>query len=479
MGAILMSRKERRRLELLSRVRDRALKLVKAAELMSVSYRQAKRIWRRYRQGGDTGIVHRLRGRRSHRAKPAAQREAILAHYQQNYPDFGPTLAAEYLAEEGLAIDHETLRRWLIAAGQWRPRRPQHRHRQWRERRAHCGELIQMDGSHHDWFEGRRAPAVLMVMIDDATNQTYARFFESETTLAAMETFSRYSRRYGLPQALYVDLDSIYRTDREPTVSEQLRDEQPVTQFGRAMRELGVKIVPAYSPQAKGRVERRNGLFQDRLVKALRLAGISDLDAANKFLDVQFLWQLNRRFTVMAAEPQDVHRSLGRDYKLDEILSIQDRRVVAQDGTVRWENRYFQLLQQKKHCSLAGHPILVRQLRDGRLQLLSGTERLHWKELPARPKPTADLPGPNRSVVPRVSPAANHPWRSFGVARGVNFCRDHATGKRTWNRPPASPLHPPPGGGGRAQPRQRPQQHRAASQPAKGTFLTSSRRGHF
>jgi len=219
MGAILMGRKERRRLELLSRVRDRVLKLVKAAELMSVSYRQAKRIWRRYRQLGDAGIVHRLRGRRSHRAKPTVQREAMLARYEERYPDFGPTLAAEYLAQDGYPIDHETLRRWLIADGQWQPRRPQRHHRQWRERRAHCGELVQMDGSHHDWFEGRRAPAVLMVMIDDATNRTYARFFESETTLAAMETFARYSRRYGLPQALYVDLDSIYRTDWEGHVA--------------------------------------------------------------------------------------------------------------------------------------------------------------------------------------------------------------------------------------------------------------------
>lgn len=477
MGAILMSRKERRRLELLSRVRDQALKLVKAAELMCVSYRQAKRIWQRYRQKGDSGIVHGLRGRRSHRAKPAAQRQAVLARYQQHYPDFGPTLAAEYLVQDGYSIDHETLRRWLIADGQWQPRRPQHRHRQWRERRPHGGELVQMDGSHHDWFEGRRSPAVLMVMIDDATNRTYARFFEGETTLAAMETFARYSRRYGLPRALYVDLDSIYRTDREPTLGEQLRDEQPVTQFGRAMRELGVTIVPAYSPQAKGRVERRHGLFQDRLVKALRLAGISDLDAANKFLEKQFLQQLNSRFTVVAAEAEDVHRRLGRDGKLDEILSIQDRRVVAQDGTVRWENRYFQLRQQKNDPSLAGRRIVVRQQRDGRLQLLSAGQKLRWKELPARPKRTAELPGPDRSVVPRVTPAVHHPWRSFGVARGVNLCRDYATGKRTLNRPPASPLHPPPGGGGRA--RQQPQQNRAASQPIKGTFLSSSRRGHF
>ena len=446
MGAILMSRKERKRLELLSRVRDQTMKLVKAAELMSVSYRQAKRIWRRYHQEGDVGIVHRLRGQRSHRARSAAQRQAILARCRERYPDFGPTLATEYLEGDGHLIDHETLRRWLIAEGQWQPRRPRHRHRQWRERRAHCGELIQMDGSDHDWFEGRRERAVLMVMIDDATNRTYARFFERETTLAAMETFARYSRRYGLPQALYTDLDSIYRTDREPTVPEQLRDERPVTQFGRAMKELAVTIVPAYSPQAKGRVERRNAVFQDRLVKALRLARISTLDAANELLEKQFLRDLNRRFSVVAAEPQDLHRRIGRDYKLDEVLSIQDRRVVANDGTIRWENRFFQLLPPNNDAAVAGRHIGVRQLRDGRLQLLWEGQPVRWKELPARPQPTTKPPRPNHSVVPRIPPARNHPWRSFGVARSVKFCREYATGKRTLNRPPASPLRGEAGG---------------------------------
>jgi len=479
MGAILMSCKERRRLELLSRVRDGAVKLVKAAELMAVSYRQAKRLWRRYRQEGDVGLVHRLRGRRSVRAKPAAQRAAILARYAQRYDDFGPTLAAEYLVEDGFGIDHETLRRWLIAQGLWQPRRARHRHRQWRERRAHCGELVQMDGSHHDWFEGRRAPAVLMVMIDDATNRTYARFFEEETTLAAMETFARYSRRYGLPRALYVDLDSIYRTNREPTLSEQLGDEQPLTQFGRAMRELGVSIVPAYSPQAKGRVERRNGLFQDRLVKALRLAGISNLEAANLFLEQRFLGQLNRRFTVLAAETEDVHRPLGRDDKLDEVLSIQQRRVVAQDQTIRWNNRYFQLLRQKTDPSLAGRWIVVRQHRDGRLHLVSGGQSLRWKELPARPQRTLAIPQPKPAVAPRIKPAAHHPWRSFGVARGVNFCRDFATGKRSLKHPSASPLLPPPRGGGRTRQHPQQRQNQTTRQLPKGTFLSSPRRGHF
>jgi transposase len=459
MGAILMSCKERRRLELLARVRDKMLKLVKAAELMPLSYRQAKRMWQRFKQEGAAGLVHRLRGRRSVRAKPLAKRKAMLERYRERYGDFGPTLAAEYLVQEGYSIDHETLRRWLIQEGLWQSRRKRQKHRQWRERKAHLGELVQMDGSHHDWFEGRRDPAVLMVMIDDATSRTYARFFEQETTFGAMETFARYSRRYGLPQALYVDLDSIYRTDREPTVREQLRDETPVTQFGRAMRNLEVEIVLAYSPQAKGRVERRNGVFQDRLVKALRLAGINDLNAANEFLERKFLGELNRRFNVVAAVPGDLHRPLAHECKLDDVLSVEEKRVVAADWTLSWHHRYFQLCRQKGELGLVGKPIIVRHHRDGRLQLLYGGKTLRWTELPSRPKPAKEPPRAIRQVRPNVTPAGNHPWRSFGVARGKSFCREWARGQRPFDRgisarppPPSTPHRGKAGGRKQQQP---------------------------
>ena len=442
-----MSRKERRRLELLARVRDKMLKLVKAAELMRLSYRQAKRVWRRFQREGDAGLVHRLRGRRSVRARPLALRRAVLARYRERYDDFGPTLAAEYLAQEGYGIDHETLRRWLIADGWWQSRRKRQKHREWRPRKVHLGELVQMDGSHHDWFEGRRDQAVLMVMIDDATNRTYARFFEQETTFAAMETFARYTRRYGLPQALYVDLDSIYRSSREPTVNEQLRDQAAVTQFGRAMRHLDVQIVCAYSPQAKGRVERRNGVFQDRLIKALRLAGINDLPAANAFLETKFLGELNRRFHVPAAESADLHRALGREVKLDEVLSVEESRVVAADGTLSWHNRYFQVRREPGELGLVGKSILVRQQRNGRMQLLYRGAALRWKELPARPKPQPQPPRVLGQVRRYGMPPQNHPWRQFGVARRPAFCREWATGKRALEQsivarppPPSTPL---------------------------------------
>lgn len=414
MGDMVMSVKERRRLEVLARVRDSALKLVQAAELMGLSYRQTKRVWGRYKREGDVGLIHRLRGRVSGRSKAAAFREAVLQRYEELYQGFGATLACEHLAEDGYRLDHETLRRWLIAQGTWQLRRRRARHRQWRERKAHEGELIQMDGSDHDWFEGRGPRAVLMVMIDDATNRTYARFYKAETTEAAMDCFERYARRYGLPQALYVDLDSIYRVNQgKLNLREQMAGQnRPQTQFERALKTLGVRMIPAYSPQARGRVERRNGVFQDRLVKELRLAGINTLAQANRLLDQRFLRRLNQRFTVPPADPHNLHRPLPADLNLSEVLSIEEPRTVARDWTIRWNNRYLQITRDNSRLPLPGCSITVRQLRQGQLQLLHQGQKLQWRPLPQRPQP----PPPEPPVCPKRFkniPAPDHPWRAW------------------------------------------------------------------
>jgi transposase len=314
MEILKMSRKERDRLVVMAQVKHRKLSLRQASGVLGLSYRQTRRIWRRFGQQGDAGLVHGLRGRPSPRRKAPQLREQILKRYRDEYGDFGPTLAAEYLRhQDGLKVDHETLRRWLMAEGIWQTRRRRQRHRQWRERKPCLGQMEQLDGSHHDWFEGRRAKAVLMVMVDDATNRTYARFFEEETTRASFETFDRWAGRNGVPRSLYVDRDSIYRCERTATVAEQVAGQEPQTQFGRAMRALGVELILANSPQAKGRVERRNGLLQDRLVKALRLQGINDLVAANIYLEGQFLSELNGRFTVSPASAADAHQPPPRE----------------------------------------------------------------------------------------------------------------------------------------------------------------------
>ena len=229
-------------------------------------------------------------------------------------------------------------------------RRP---YRQRRARKEYFGELVQMDGSHHDWFEGRRDWAVLMVLIDDATSEVFAWFSEGETTIAAMEAFRGYVERYGLPRALYVDRDSIYRCEREATIAENLAGKEPTTQFGRAMEELDVGVIMAHSPQAKGRVERVNGTLQDRLVKALRRAKISDLAAANRFLQEKFLPAFNRRFVRKAAQAA-ICTGGAAWLDLDRVLSIRETRVVQNDWTLRFENRWFQLGEVHQKLALAG-----------------------------------------------------------------------------------------------------------------------------
>src|SRR5512141_1746473 len=271
MEILKMSQKERVRLSVMKQVQEEDLKLVEASEVLGLSYRQAKRVWARYQQQGDRGLVHLARGKPGKRAKPAKVKARILARYEERYADFGPTLAAEYLAEEGLKVDHETLRRWLLAQGKPRMRRRRQRHREWRERKPCLGAMVQLDGSQHDWFEGRAPRCVLMVMVDDATNRVWAQFFEEETTRASYDVFEAWVRRWGLPQSLYVDKDSIYRCEGLGSIAEQMAGKEPQTQFGRAMEQLGVELILANSPQAKGRVERMNGTLQDRLVKALRL----------------------------------------------------------------------------------------------------------------------------------------------------------------------------------------------------------------
>jgi transposase len=419
MERLAMSMRERKRLEVLSRVKRGEISLVKAAALLQLSYRQAKRVYGRYRREGDCGLLHGLRGRVSNRKTDVSLRERIVERYRQRYGDFGPTLAAEYLAKEGLKVSVETLRGWLKSAGLWEKRRKRSAHRAWRARREHVGELVQMDGSHHDWFEGRRPWAVLMVMIDDASNRTYARFFESETTAAAFIIFKRYVEYYDLPMALYVDKDSIYRPGRDRTVEEELAGDPARTQFGRAMAELGVELICANSPQAKGRVERRNGVFQDRLVKALRLEGISDLDSANAYLEESFLPDLNARFTVTPKRGADLHRRLPGHLQLDRILVFQEERVVQKDWTVRWRNRWFQLTATNGHLGLAGKRVLVCEQLDGTIRLRYRERELEWRELaekPARPQRAwagaeCDEQGQPKATKGSWTPPEDHPWR--------------------------------------------------------------------
>ena len=403
-----MSAKERICLESLHRVKRGELTVVAASGLMGLSLRQARRVWKRFKALGDVGLVHRLRGRASNRRLPADLTDRAIKRHQERYADFGPTLACEKLAEEGLELSPDTLTALLKERGLWQRRRRRGRHRNRRERRACFGSLLQMDGSHHDWFEGRAGKCVLMVVIDDATNRNYARFYPAETTEAAFDVFGRWVGRHGLPRSLYVDRHGIYRDDDHP--------EKP-TQFGRALQELGVGLILAHSPQAKGRVERRNAVFQDRLVKEMRLRKIRSLEAGNALLEGGFLADLDRRYAVSPQKNTDLHRALDTGVLLEEVLCVQEVRVVGQDWCVRWQNRWLQIDVRHEALRLAGRKVLVKRRGDGWLVVQYQAEPLTYRELAARPvaAKTRKAAVNNRSWKPPV----DHPWKRPAARRAA------------------------------------------------------------
>jgi Helix-turn-helix domain len=422
METLQMSGNERERLKIMAGVAEEEVTLIAASGLMGVTYRQGKRIWRRYQDEGDAGLVHRLRGQPSARRKPTALREQVLALCaEQRYEGFGPTLLAEQLLKARLVVDHETLRRWRMATGQHTVRRRKQQHRNWRERKACFGEMVQLDGSHHDWFEGRGPKCVRMVMVDDATNRMSCRFFEEETTRASYDVLEGWIKQHGLPGSLYVDRDSIYRCEGQPSIAEQLAGKAPQTQFGRAMEQLGIKLILANSPQAKGRVERMNGTLQDRLVKEMRLAGINDIASANRFLAGKYLRAFNRKFARAAAQPLDAHRK--NTHRLQEVLSWEVERVVQGDWTVACAGQRYQLDQRHEALSLVRRKVIVRTRRNGQVQVVYGGKPLKWRLLP---EGAVRKPSPARKAKPMKTkaapaPSASHPWRRDGVGAGGEF----------------------------------------------------------
>ena len=355
---IEMSQSERDRLKVMSSVLEGKRTQVEAGRLLGLCERQVRRIQRRLEKEGDSGIMHRQRGRSSHRAKSTSVRQAVLKAYGQRYKGFGPTLAAEKLREDGLLIDHETLRRWLLSQGLWERKRKRDKHRSRRVRRECFGELVQGDGSHHDWLEGRGPWMVLVAFIDDATSKVTARFYPGETTEAYMDLLARYLRKHGRMVAMYVDRDSIFRVeDRHPD------DPRPqLTQFSRALQELDIELILAYSPQAKGRIERFFQTAQDRLVKELRLRRARTIEQANEVLEKYFLPSFNRWRTVKPASPNDAHRRLHQSIIVDSILSIQESRKVCNDYTIRLDNQVYQLLKPALPGLRGGRVVIEKRL---------------------------------------------------------------------------------------------------------------------
>jgi hypothetical protein len=341
----------------------------------------------------------------------------VLARYKERYAGFGPTLAAEKLSEEGLAVDHETLRRWLLEAGEWERRRKRRQHRQRRVRRACRGELVQLDGSHHRWFGPDGAEHCVMQFVDDATGERLAVMDAEETTAAAMRGLRLWVERYGIPRALYVDCKSVFHTDRAPTVEEQLAGETPLTQFGKACRRLGIALIFARSAQAKGRVERAHAVLQDRFVKELALRGIADIEGANALLCNGFTEDLNRRFAVPPRDARDRHRKVPKNLNLDDVFCIEETRRLANDWTVRYKNRFYQVHEaQKGPLPKPKDKIAVCTRLDGTVFLAFRDKPLRFSECDEPPgKPPAPAARAPRPPKQKTKPAPDHPWRKKAV----------------------------------------------------------------
>lgn len=416
---LTMSQKELKRLHVIHKVIEGSLTQVQAAEIISLSERQIRRIVKRIEAEGDKGIQHRSRGKGSNRKAPKKLVERVRHLYQERYQGFGPTLTAEKLSEvEGIEVSKESVRTWLMESGQWQKRRKVGTHRHWRERKSCFGEMLQLDGSHHDWFDGRRPKCVLMAYIDDATSRVYGRFYEYEGTIPAMDSFKRYIRKYGIPMSVYMDKHTTYKSPAEPSVEDEINGTTPLSEFGRALTELEVQIIHAHSPQAKGRIERLFKTLQDRLVKEMTLRGINTIEEANRYLDT-YVSVYNKRFAVRAKEQDNLHREIPQGLNLDKVLCIRTVRALRNDFTIAHNGRLYQV-----ESNVRTKQVTVEERANGSMLITLNGVRLAFRQITERPeKQQKSAAKPRRSSA--HPPSVNHPWnksngRLFRQLRGQN-----------------------------------------------------------
>lgn len=421
-----MSRREINRHHVIRNVLDGKTSQAAAARILKLTDRQVRRLCARVRAKGARGVVHQLRGRPSnHQIDPDLIEKALCALHDPLWAGFGPTFARDKLGElHGITMDPETVRKLMMQVNLWQPHRQGPRHRAWRERRTCVGMLVQLDGSDHDWLEGRGPRFALLIYIDDATSRIlYAEFVPVEETLTLMRATWKYLERWGRPIALYVDKDSIYKINWAAKYESLERDENATTQFTRAMNELGIEVIPANSPQAKGRVERSFNTHQDRLVKELRLRGISTMAAANFYLWEHYVPQHNARYAVDPAANTDAHRPLLASHRLEQILSLREQRTVMNDYTVSYERKLLQILEHQPVRVDPGDKVEVEIRLDGSRHLRFKGTYLNFKGIekrPYRPMLAAQPSLGKQRDDPRTkgvgsTPAKNHPWRRLFI----------------------------------------------------------------
>jgi len=423
-GRIELTKKALHRLRVVEAVVEGRLKQGEAAEQLGLTTRQVKRLVAAYRRDGAGGLVSRRVGRASNRRLKEPLRDAIGALLIERYPDFGPTFACEKLREaHAIVVSVETVRALQIELGLWRPkRRKAARAFQLRERRGRFGELVQIDGSPHDWFEGRSGRCTLIVFIDDATGRlVQLRFFPAETTVAYMQVLRAHLQAFGRPVAVYSDRHSIFRL-----TCEEAANGHTLTQFGRVLKGLEIEAIHAHTPQAKGRVERANQTLQDRLVKELRLRGIDTMQAANAFLP-EFMVDYNRRFAIAPSVAQDAHRALAHaPRELDLLLAEHHERMVSKNLAVQYRNVLYQIRHNGPGHHLRQAKVTVCELPDGEVVLLRDGRELPYTTYRKgeRPLPPADDKTVNARVDAALAkqpsgakpkPRADHPWRRRAV----------------------------------------------------------------
>jgi hypothetical protein len=413
-----MSDRDLARVSVLSRMVSGDLTSLEGAELLAVSARQVKRLKKRYVAGGAKGLRHALLGKASNRQRARSERERALEIIRERYGGgtekgagqrFGPTLAAEQLDEdEGLVIPVSTLRRWMTESRLWTRRRKWRPRFKRRDRREHFGELVQLDGSFHDWLEGRGPVGCLMTMTDDATGRVYAQISKEETLWAAAHLLRDWIELYGVPRALYTDWKNLYHS--------RDRERRPLTQFGLMCEKLGIKIIAASTPQAKGRVERTHGTNQDRLIKKLRLKGISSYEEMNRYLREQYLPAHNARFAHVPASSGDYHLPMTRRLKPEDLWCRDEERQLSNDGVVSYERRAIQV--ELRHDMPVRAKVVVRITEEGSLRILHRTRfgaehELIWRDY-RKPPAKAKREGLSEKAIAAHKarrPAATHPWR--------------------------------------------------------------------
>jgi transposase len=385
-GILQMKRVDRDRLKVIHEVMKGHLTQREAGDQLGISERQVRRLQRRVEKEGDAGILHGGRGKVSNRRLKSEEEVAIRKQLGDPlWSDFGPTYAQEQLWKRGYRVGRETVRKLQLELGLRKARRRKEKHRERRERRACFGELVQMDTSEHDWLEGRGEEIVLIGMVDDANSRMRGRFFPSDTTISNLEMIRSWTEEFGRPIALYVDKASHFKVNRSRNLEEDLSDREPQTQIGRAMSELGVEVIWANSPQAKGRVERSFGTLQDRLVKGMRQAGVKTLEEANRYLEEVFLPEWEERWTVRPRRKVNAHRRvIRREMDLDSIFSVREERTVNNDYTIQWNRRLFQITLQNHPPGLRGGKVEVETRLDGGLALRFKGTYLEFVEIEGR-----------------------------------------------------------------------------------------------